>query len=163
MTSFPGSGVYKFLQYQSPVKRGWWVDRQTDADREAEPSAHSPRQRRYNPLPGRPSSQPSLGCLQFPAPDLRQLIGASGSPCAPPLSWRFCSAPGKVRERGVSWERVVGAPACPEVPTPRRAARPSSLPSGAASFQHRGQRLRLPADLAEWPRPQTRTPGTLGA
>uniref|UniRef100_A0A667GX06 Chromogranin-A n=1 Tax=Lynx canadensis TaxID=61383 RepID=A0A667GX06_LYNCA len=95
MTSFPGSGVYKFLQYQSPVHRGWWVGRQTDAEREAAPPAPNPRQRRHNPLPGRPSSQPSPGCLRCRGPD-RQLLCASGSPCAPPLSWRFCSAPGKV-------------------------------------------------------------------
>lgn len=70
-------------------------------------------------------------------------------------------------ERGVSGERAPGAP-CPPSPAlvlpavkSRLRAAPRAapqLPSGTASFQHRGQRPRLPPDPAKSPQPRARRP-----
>lgn len=71
-------------------------------------------------------------------------------------------------ERGVSGKSVLGARPPPALSTltPRHRAAPHDppyLPYRAGSFQHRGQRLRLPPDPAKWPRQRSHGPDALGA
>ncbi|KAG8514294.1 Chromogranin-A [Galemys pyrenaicus] len=60
------------------------------------------RQRPQQPVPGAPAQSPLAWVPAYLTPD-RQLLGARGSPCVPPLSWRFCFAPRKPKP----------TPACP--------------------------------------------------
>ena len=114
------------------------------------------------PAPSDQSSYPSPACSPRPAPD-RQLLRAPGSPCAPPPPWRYCSAPGKVSECGALGRGSWAPPPALALPALRSRHRatpraPARLPSRPATFQRRGQRLRLPPDPATWPRPRTCRP-----
>lgn len=139
MTSFPGSGLYKWgarvplLQCQSPVPRG---------------GGQVPRRARTETL--RPPSRASVAAARPERPvqlPLARVLAAPGPrpPAAPrpgfamrsaaALALLLCAGQGE-RVRGLG-ERVLGTPACscpacPEVQAPRHAARPCtpSLPPG---------------------------------
>lgn len=142
------------LQCPSPVRR---AGRQTDAHGDVAPPNPIPAPVSPQPARSEQSSRPSPERAPWPAPD-RQLLGAPASPCAPPRSWRFCSARGKVSERGPLGERVLDAPDGPEVQAPRRAACPFMPSLRRGEFSAPRTAPRLPPDPAEWPRRRTRRP-----
>lgn len=165
MTSFPGSGVYKRGASMphccsARAQCGRLFDRQTHTETLRHHPPPHPAPVSPQPVRSEQSSSPSPERAPWPAPD-RQLLGAPASPCAPPRSWRFFSARGKVSERGPLREGFLNAPDCPEVQAPRSAACPSMPSLRRGEFSAPRTAPRLPPDPAEWPRRKTRRPDSL--
>ena len=139
---------------------GGLFDRQTHTETLRHHPPPHPAPVSPQPVRSEQSSSPSPERAPWPAPD-RQLLGAPASPCAPPRSWRFFSARGKVSERGPLGERFLDAPDCPEVQAPRSAACPSMPSLRRGEFSAPRTAPRLPPDPAEWPRRRTRRPDSL--
>lgn len=164
LTSFPGSGYISgargrcccccssHCSTRAPCRE--LAGGSTDRRKHAKALRPQPRAGATAARPRPPVQPPLARCLGARPHTASCSAPGSAMRSAAVLALLLCAGQGE-RERGARG-RGSRAP-LPTLRSGHRAApsAPPHLPSGAASFQHRGQRRRLPPDPAVWPLPGT--------